>query len=107
MTNFCRPFLLSCLVACSAWAAPTLVISFGSVCCGTDHEAHARVEAALEGTKATRSSKHWGKEGEFDLCLDLAPLSATERTALTEKLKTALLKSKHVSLREGGSCDER
>jgi hypothetical protein len=96
------------LLASTTWAAEpapkTLVVSFGSACCGTDHDAHQRLDKALADSKATQRAVSWGKEGEFDVCLDLAPLSETERADLVAKVTAAVAKGKYVTVRPNATC---
>jgi hypothetical protein len=59
----------------------SLVVSFLSQCCGTDHEAAAQLEALVASlpTPPRRARGMWGKEGETDACFDLAPLAPADR----------------------------
>jgi len=98
--------LLTSLVLTDAPPA-RFVVSFNSVCCGTDHAASGRLDAALAGSKAKVSGESWGKEGEFDVCVDLSSLSSAEREALMTKVKAALEKAKHVSFRPDAPCPKR
>lgn len=51
----------------AADASYPLVVSFGSVCCGIDHNAEARVKAAIArheqqtGQKIPQLRRYWGK----------------------------------------------
>lgn len=51
----------------------TIKVSFGSECCGTDVKTGEAVQSYLESNpdilSYTRSV--WGKEGEYDLCIDV------------------------------------
>jgi hypothetical protein len=85
-------------------ALKTLVVSFGSACCGTDHDAEERLSQALAGSKATQRSVSWGKEGEVDVCLDLAPLTENERAELFAKVTAAVAKGKYVTVKQNAVC---
>ena len=86
-----------------------LVVSFGSVCCGIDHNAEARVKAAIArhqqqtGQKIPQQRRYWGKEGEINLCL--SPKTAT--AALETSLRRAIEGATATSLHRNAPCDGR
>lgn len=94
------------LMAHSATTYP-LVVSFGSVCCGTDHQASNALERLLSGYKPEalgRSEFSWGEEGEYDLCFSLTRLSEAQRRELVRSVK-ANIRSKLVTIRENIECN--
>ncbi len=100
--------LLALFASLALSSSPSsLVITFGSICCGTDHQAGQRLQAVLAGTKAKVSGESWGKEGEYDVCLDLSPLSEAERSELVAKVNAALATAKHVSFKTDARCPKR
>ncbi|MEM9696375.1 MAG: hypothetical protein AAGA56_27775 [Myxococcota bacterium] len=79
----CRPSAPPTVVDPSGPPGPTrLTVSFVSICCGTDNEARERLTEVMarfeedESVKLSTQTVPWGKEGEVDVCFDLAPLSA-------------------------------
>ena len=99
-------------LAPSAQATDTrypLVVSFGSICCGIDHNAEARVKDAIArheqqtGQKIPQLRRYWGKEGEINLCL--SPKTAT--AALEASLRRATEGATATTVHRNAPCDGR
>jgi hypothetical protein len=92
----------------AAERAPTypLVVSFVSICCGTDRNAPGALERALSPYKNTALGEHrgsWGEEGEYDVCFTLAGLSSVARARLIAEVR-ANVGRKLVVVRENAPC---
>ena len=89
-----------------------VILKFGSVCCGIDmalHEHISRILSEYERESNVSLDRHmvyWGEEGEFNLCLRLGELSATEQETLTERLRLAIGGNELVKLEENALCKE-
>jgi hypothetical protein len=90
---------LQALLALGSAPTPslTLVVSFASPGSGVDARAHQRLEQALAASPVKRRTVRWGKEGEFDVCLELTALSAAERATLRQQVQAALVGAQHVT----------
>ncbi len=51
----------------------TLKVSFGSMCCGIDRKTADKIKSYLDGNPGllTYTRSNWGKEGEYDYCIDI------------------------------------
>lgn len=80
----------------------TLKISFGSKCCGVDQKAADDIKTYLDGKKDDLSyiSAPWGKEGEFDYCIDIPKHG--NRAKIYTDLKKMLVKHGSPSGNAGG-----
>ncbi len=97
--------LLACKPAASVPGAPArLVVSFGSICCGTDSAAETRLRAVPLPSGVTLQHASWGREGESDECFDLSPLSTSERAAFVKRVSAAIAGGENVSVVEDGAC---
>jgi hypothetical protein len=94
----------------TAPAAYALVVSFGSVCCGTDAAAARALDAATARYPEAAlglSRGSWGKEGEYDECFTLAGLSPDERTAFIAEVRARVV-ADTVEIRADSACrDDR
>jgi hypothetical protein len=72
----------------------SLVVSFGSECCGTDREAAAQLQALVASlpTPPRRARGRWGKEGEMDDCFDLAPLAPADRERFIARVQKEIVR---------------
>lgn len=83
-----------------------LVISFVSICCGTNREAHDKLDAFIsryekkKKKKLTMEKLRWGKEGEFDYCFQLKELSKSEREKFIAEIKTLLKGEELIEIKE-------
>lgn len=83
-----------------------LIVSFGSICCGTNKEAEKEIIQTIslyekeKGVKLHRKKVYWGKEGEFDYCFKLSEISKTEQKKLIAKIKSIAERTKQVEVRE-------
>lgn len=93
----------------TAWAGGgkfRLVVSFTSICCGTNHEAQRKLEqfvARFEkvlGKKLAVERRHWGKEGEFDLAYSLSEIGPGPQKKFIADLRGVLAGEERVEIRE-------
>ena len=89
-----------------------VVVSFASLAGGTDPVAHASFEAEMKsledelGRTVERHIVHWGREGEFNVCMDLAEVSARRRHALVQKLRAHFRSSDRTGVAEDAECGD-
>lgn len=83
-----------------------LVVSFSSICCGTNHQAQKKLETFVTrfektlGKKLAVERRHWGKEGEFDLAFPLSELGPEPQKKFIADLRSVLAGEKQVDVRE-------
>jgi hypothetical protein len=114
LVNRTRAAILLLFISAGAPAAEAdtvrLLISFGSQCCGTDHQALEEVSKAVSalerqtGRSLAQERISWGKEGEFNLCLPLTELDVAGQRLFVARIKTALVKSKLTQVLENAPC---
>jgi hypothetical protein len=56
------------------------------------------------GHVVERRVVHWGREGEYTMCIDLAEVGASRRRELVEKLRSSLQASDCTRLVEDAEC---
>lgn len=89
-----------------------VVVSFASLAEGPDPVAHASFETEMKslekelGRTLERHVVHWGREGEFNVCMDLAEASAWRRHAFVRKLREHFRNSDRTGLAEDAECGD-
>ena len=87
-----------------------LLVSYGSECCGTDREAEQKVHFFIarferrHGVTLDSRKTYWGKEGEFDECLDLEKLPHRLAQELAEDLAETARPFKLVRISQQAHC---
>lgn len=83
-----------------------LVVSFESICCGTNRTAQEKLERCVSNFEKAHKLKlaverrNWGKEGEFDLAYPLSELPPKVQKRFIADLRAALAGEKQVEIRE-------
>jgi len=92
--------------------AYSIVIRFGSVCCGIDLQSREQISRILAETRdeyglsfETRMVP-WGEEGEFNMCLRLNSLPAAGQKKLINRLQEAVRDPQLVKVEEDAPCKE-
>jgi len=89
-----------------------IVVRFGSVCCGIDHEVYDKVMQHIAdreqqtGNPIAVKKVYWGKEGEFNLCMPLDELPEAGRTEFIHKLKSVTKNVPTVKVDENSRCTD-
>jgi hypothetical protein len=82
-----------------------MVIRFISIGGGTDGEAEAKLNDIIkEYPRTSILRRHWGKEGEENVCLDLAELEESARADLIGKIDGALSGNERVQIARDQAC---
>ncbi|MGH8119119.1 MAG: hypothetical protein ACRESK_00735 [Gammaproteobacteria bacterium] len=106
-------FLTSCLVLATCPADDInyrVVVRFGSVCCGPFSDAYDYVyelvaaREKLMGKSLVKERKGWGEEGEYNLCLKLDELTASEQEEFVQELLVATTKPGTIQVAENVPC---
>ncbi len=79
----------------------TIKVSFSSKCCGTDKNTGNKIKEWLDGnsTIAQYTQNNWGKEGEYDYCIDVPEHNNRAKTYAALK---NMLPSKGANSSSGG-----
>lgn len=105
-----QPALVVALAPAAAANRYSVRVSFASLASGTDPVAEAAFAAELKtlenelGRSIERRTVHWGREGEYDVCLDLAEVAASRKQAFIEQLKRRFRASDRTGLQEDAEC---
>jgi len=89
-----------------------LVVSIISKGAGVDAKGKDQVTGIFnkwrisKGAELKTERPKWGKEGEMDICSDLAELSDADRTKLIGEVKAAVGKNDRFVVTENGTCHE-
>jgi hypothetical protein len=89
-----------------------VVVSFGSLASGTDPVAEKAFEVQVKALEAEvghalqRRVRHWGREGEYDVCLDLSDVEASQRLAFAQALREGFRSSDRTGLKEEAVCGD-
>ncbi|MCX6198473.1 MAG: hypothetical protein NTY88_04510 [Bacteroidetes bacterium] len=109
--------LLLCLSACAASKkvesnpSKTLVVSFYSIGSGIDYKTKTEFDKYVEQFQNTEkktlpvSKVQKGREGEYDYCIDLKPLSSTEQTKFIDGAKQLLNTGQWIRIAEKEKCN--
>ncbi len=87
-----------------------LLVSFNSIGAGVDYAASSAMQTLLEanknalGDKFTFERVQRGREGEYNICIDLTKLSSKEIKKLKADVEKAINKSPLVIISEGTFC---
>lgn len=89
-----------------------LIIRFGSICCGTDMQAHKQLSGIIAkyeqkiGKSIVAKRINWGKEGEFTLCFTLTELGVPTETIQQSFVNDvrAAIRSNLVRIEEDVAC---
>ena len=115
MSGLARALLLALAmcIACPAIRADDeiarLTVKFGSVCCGTDGNAIARLTDVISsyerkiGRPIGSKRVYWGLEGEFTQCFLLVELDGPMRTRFVSDVRAAV-QSATAKVEENVSC---
>ncbi len=83
-----------------------LVVSFESICCGTNRAAQEKLERCVADFEKSHKLKlaverrNWGREGEFDLAYSLSELPPKVQKRFIADLRATLAGEKQVEIRE-------
>lgn len=86
-----------------------LILSFFSPGNGIDREMLDKVTSFLktEYPNVVYTRVKWGREGEIDLCFDLASVGKDAKAELISKLKSMVAESSKVRVKENATCREQ
>jgi uncharacterized protein YihD (DUF1040 family) len=88
-----------------------VVIRFGSVCCGTHSIASDYIYVVIAerekliGKTLEQEKVHWGKEGEYNLCMMLHELTADEQEKFVGQLELATTRPGTVQVDGNVPCE--
>lgn len=95
-----------------AGAGPSMrvVVAFNSLASGPDPQIVRRLDAFLArqeqqlGGRIASTRAHWGREGEFSVCLPLTEFDAARQAGFVNELRAALAGSDRASVAENAAC---
>jgi hypothetical protein len=88
-----------------------VVVSFGSICCGPNEKAMEEIETLMKRfeqahrVKLEVQRKHWGLEGETELCIDLDALPLFQRGLFIAEASGIAARSAHTHLKPFSVCE--
>lgn len=89
-----------------------VVVAFNSLASGPDPQIVRRVDAFLArqeqqlGGRIASTRAHWGREGEFSLCLPLTEFDAARQTGFVNELRAVLADTNRASVAENDACPQ-
>lgn len=89
-----------------------VVVSFASPSSGVDPAAQAAFETQVKALEAAlghaveRHTVHWGREGEYNVCLDLKELDESHRHAFAQQLRDRYRSSDRSGIKEDAECGD-